>query len=99
MDPNILSVIIGVAALIAGLIVGKLIFAKNTRKKIEEAEPYVNTVTPADEKNQEPIKTKGLETSNPYNLRYESEAAQYQIKGFRIDQMDSLKITLQISHV
>lgn len=31
MDPNILYIIIGVAALIVGLVVGKLIFAKNTR--------------------------------------------------------------------
>ena len=38
MDPNIMYLIIGAAALIAGLIAGKLLFAKNTRKKIEEAE-------------------------------------------------------------
>lgn len=38
MGPNILSVIIGAVALIVGLIAGKLIFARNTRKKIEEAE-------------------------------------------------------------
>ena len=38
MDPNILYIIIGAAALIAGLIAGKLVFAKNTRKKVEEAE-------------------------------------------------------------
>lgn len=38
MDPNILSIIIGIAALIVGLIAGKLIFAKNTTKKLEEAE-------------------------------------------------------------
>jgi len=38
MDPNIISIIIGAAALIIGLVAGKLIFAKNTRKKVEEAE-------------------------------------------------------------
>ncbi len=38
MDPNIISIIIGAAALIVGLVAGKLIFAKNTRKKVEEAE-------------------------------------------------------------
>lgn len=38
MDPNTISIIIGVAALLVGIIVGKLIFAANTRKKIEEAE-------------------------------------------------------------
>jgi ribonuclease Y len=38
MDPNTISIIIGVAALIVGIIAGKLIFATNTRKKVEEAE-------------------------------------------------------------
>jgi ribonuclease Y len=38
MDPIIIYAIIGGAALIVGIIVGKLIFAKNTRKKIDEAE-------------------------------------------------------------
>jgi ribonuclease Y len=38
MDPNILSIIIGAAALIVGIVVGKLIFAANTKKKIDEAE-------------------------------------------------------------
>ena len=38
MDPNILSIIIGAAALIAGIIAGKIIFSKNTKKQIAEAE-------------------------------------------------------------
>lgn len=38
----------------------------------------------------------GLNTNNPYNLKYQGNEASYQIKGFRIEQMDSLKITLQI---
>ena len=38
MDPNIIYIIIGVAALIIGIIAGKFIFAKNTRLKVEEAE-------------------------------------------------------------
>jgi ribonuclease Y len=44
MDPNILYIIIGVAALILGLVAGKLLFAKNTRKKIEEAELQSQTI-------------------------------------------------------
>lgn len=44
MDPNILYIIIGVAALVVGLVAGKLIFAKNTRKKIEEAELQSQTI-------------------------------------------------------
>ncbi|HET9826394.1 MAG TPA: ribonuclease Y [Chitinophagaceae bacterium] len=38
MDPNIIYIIIGVSALVIGIIAGKFIFAKNTRKQIEEAE-------------------------------------------------------------
>lgn len=52
-------------------------------------------------KQEEKIKEKavatGLDTSNPYNLKYNSSIANYQIKGFRISQPDSLKITLQIT--
>ena len=44
MDPNILYIIIGAAALIAGIIVGKLIFAKNTNRKLEEAEQQSQTI-------------------------------------------------------
>jgi len=38
MDQNIIYIIIGVSALIIGIVAGKIIFAKNTRKQIEEAE-------------------------------------------------------------
>ncbi len=38
MDSNILSIVIGAAALVVGLLVGKLIFSKNTKRKLEEAE-------------------------------------------------------------
>lgn len=38
MDPNIIYIIIGVVALIIGIIAGKFIFAKNTRKQLEDAE-------------------------------------------------------------
>ena len=38
MDPNIIAIIIGVAALIIGIIAGKFIFAKNTKKIVDEAE-------------------------------------------------------------
>ncbi len=39
----------------------------------------------------------GLDTNNPYNLKYQGNEAKYQIKGFNINQLDSLKITLQIT--
>ncbi len=38
MELNIISIIIGVAALIVGIILGKIIFAKNTKASIAEAE-------------------------------------------------------------
>ncbi len=39
----------------------------------------------------------GLDVGNPYNLKYQGTQALYSIKGFRTDQLDSLKITLQIT--
>jgi len=44
MDPNILTSIIGGAALILGIIAGKFIFAKSTNRKIEEAEQQVQKI-------------------------------------------------------
>ena len=38
MDSNILFIIIGLAALIIGIVAGKFIFAKNTKKQVEEAD-------------------------------------------------------------
>jgi DNA primase len=60
-----------------------------------------NTIQLETTTNNEPQPTEttitGLNTNNPYNLKYQGNEAQYQIKGFRIDQLDSLKITLQIT--
>jgi ribonucrease Y len=38
MEPYILSITIGLIALIAGTVLGKILFAKNTKKQIEDAE-------------------------------------------------------------
>jgi len=38
MEPNVLSIIIGGISLIVGIIAGKFIFARNTKKIVEEAE-------------------------------------------------------------
>lgn len=76
----------------------------NENKKIVSKEK--NTATEAPEepeptKPQAPITgldtndSTGLNASNPYNLKYKGAEAAYQIKGFRTDQPDSLKITLQ----
>jgi ribonuclease Y len=44
MDPIIIQVVIGVIALIVGIIAGKFIFAKNTRKQVEDAELQAQTI-------------------------------------------------------
>ncbi len=44
MEPIILYIIIGVAALILGLILGKLVFAKNTKNQIAEAEQQAKKI-------------------------------------------------------
>jgi ribonuclease Y len=67
MDPNILYIIIGAVALIAGLIVGKLVFAKNTRKKTEEAELQSQTILKEAELRAETIrKEKELEAKEKF---------------------------------
>ena len=44
MDQNIISIIVGAAALVVGLVVGKFIFAKNTKKQVEEAQAQAQTI-------------------------------------------------------
>ncbi len=44
MEPNILSIIIGIIALIIGAVLGKLLFAKNTKKQVEDAEQQAQKI-------------------------------------------------------
>lgn len=44
MEPNVLTYIIGGIAFVVGIIAGKFIFAKNTQKKIEEAEQQASKI-------------------------------------------------------
>ena len=44
MDPIIIYMIISAAALILGIILGKLVFAKNTKKQVEEAEQQAQKI-------------------------------------------------------
>lgn len=67
MDPIIIASITGVAALIVGIIAGKLIFAPNTRKKIEEAELQSQTLIKEAELRAETIrKEKELEAKEKF---------------------------------
>jgi ribonuclease Y len=44
MDPYIITLIAAIAALVVGIIAGKFIFAKDTRKRIEESELQAQTI-------------------------------------------------------
>jgi ribonuclease Y len=67
MDPNIIYIIIGVSALIIGIIAGKFIFAKNTRKQIEEAETQAQVIVKEAEIRAETIrKEKELEAKEKF---------------------------------
>ena len=44
MDPNIIYILIGAGAFIIGLIIGRIVFVKKTRKKVEEAEVQSQTI-------------------------------------------------------
>jgi len=67
MDPNIIYIIIGVSALIVGIIAGKFIFAKNTRKQIEDAEVQAQAILKEAEIRSETIrKEKELEAKEKF---------------------------------
>jgi len=67
MDPNIIYVIIGVSALIIGIVAGKFIFAKDTRKQIEEAEVQSQSIVREAEIRAETIrKEKELEAKEKF---------------------------------
>ena len=56
MDQTVVFIIIGVTALIVGLIAGRLFFAKNTKKQVEEAEQTAQNILREAELRAETIK-------------------------------------------
>lgn len=56
MDPMILLIITGAAALLLGLVAGWLIFSKNTKKRIEEAEELAEKIVKEAELRAETVK-------------------------------------------
>jgi len=56
MDQQVLSIIIGVVALIAGVAAGRFIFAKNTKKQIEDAELQAQNILKEAELRAETVK-------------------------------------------
>jgi len=75
MDLNIITLIIAIAALVVGIIAGKFIFAKDTRKRIEEAELQAQTLIKEAELRAETIrKEKELQAKERFvQLRAEHE--------------------------
>lgn len=81
----------------------KSIEKENTEAKLFIASEETEIITPPETQPTSKDNAATLNTNNPYNLQYQGNAclpdgtkAMYQIKGFRVEQMDSLKITLQI---
>lgn len=56
MDQNVVLIIVGVLALLLGIIAGKIIFAKNTRKQVEEAESQAQRLIAEAENKAETLK-------------------------------------------
>ncbi len=44
MDPNVILILIGLLGVIVGIVIGKIIFAKNTQKQVEEAEQQAQKI-------------------------------------------------------
>lgn len=64
-------------------------------EKSNETQSTEKENQPTDPQPEKPTKSE-LDSSNPSNLIYKGQAAEYQIKGFKITQLDSLKVSLQI---
>lgn len=73
MDSTILLIIVGVVALVAGLIVGKLIFAKNTQHKIAEAEQQAQKIIADAQTNAETIKKEKMLEAKEKFVQLKSE--------------------------
>jgi ribonuclease Y len=56
MEPSILLIIVGASSLVGGLLVGKLVFARNTKKQVEDAEVQAASILKEAELRAETIK-------------------------------------------
>ncbi|MFN2439833.1 MAG: ribonuclease Y [Chitinophagaceae bacterium] len=60
MDPNILTLIVAVAALIVGIVAGKFIFAKDTKKRVLEADEQAQKIVSEAQNTAENLKKEKL---------------------------------------
>jgi ribonuclease Y len=75
MELNVLSIILGVVGIVAGFIIGKVIYAKNTQRKVEEAELQAKKLLADAQTQADTVKQqKQLETKEKFlQLRSEHE--------------------------
>lgn len=73
MDPVVVYIIIGVAGLALGLVAGKLVFAKNTKKQVEEAEIQAQKIIAEAE-------IKAEATKNQKNLEAKEKSLQLRVE-------------------
>jgi len=76
-------------------------FIFSTEKEAERTElveevRIPSTIKDGTEFEPEQIKKYHLNSNNPYNLKYTTDEVEYRIKGFKTDQLDSLKASIQI---
>ena len=73
MEPNLLTYIVGGVALLIGIIAGKLLFAKNTRKQVEQAEQEAKNIVNAAQTNAETLKNQKLLEAKEKFLQLKAE--------------------------
>ena len=73
MEPNLLTYIVGGVALLIGMIAGKLLFARNTRKQVEQAEQEARTIVTAAQTNAETLKNQKLLEAKEKFLQLKAE--------------------------
>ena len=71
------------------------LFPSTEKLQLKEKKQGSDTQVPQEP---EPVKKEGLNTTNPNNLAFEGSTAYYSIKGFKTQQLDSLKTSIQITH-
>ncbi len=73
MDSTIILVIVGVVAVAVGLIAGKLVFAKNTENKVQEAEQQAQKIIADAQSNAETLKKEKLLEAKEKFVQLKSE--------------------------
>jgi ribonuclease Y len=73
MDTTIITAVVAMAAILIGIFLGKLVFAKNTKKEVEEAEIHAKTVIEEAKAHAETLKEKKQLEAREHFLQLKSE--------------------------